>query len=795
MNKRKFQLRLILCIAFLAFLTHCKEGDHSSGAETLLNHFAGSCRSSAGSWSSSAIQQTQSLMATLQTIRDQEANNCAGLSSALQATQDIHLRLAKMVQDPTINSYRVAEEKKLELILALGRLNSSTSPDPNIVNALREELYATELQLVNTRAEASVSKSEQEQMRLINGLTDLNQYVFSLISQGNLSACLASSPQMPLGIAASLLAIGGNFATPLMGARLAAVGGLMATTVNYLRQQPIDKMELDLQNTQMQSALTCSLETMSDLYCDAETTFKYIDFALTGATRLPENNSVWKGLDLVGRRMPVLNRWLLKVSSGVDPSDPYSAARIASSWSRFSKTRQTSTFVNGEINRTKRLLQEVNSPSERVFREKEGFKNVIAQMFGFEGNPSSQTIIADFISETQAICDLSGATPCSRQNGESRGDMIDRLGIVDGFASFEGRARNLLDNVYQLVTKELLGSVSQDPDGLVAEATQANLNNWSPLKVLREISEFARTFANELRKLSDSDIPGRDRTIAVAEDTANVLTEVADQITGQAPTIEVIRIAFDKLKLLDGNQFLTQRISQIVRWDLEIRIRKGELPGDISTDLAAAGSSLSDQLERSGIFVEQDADALVNDIRNAQFISRENLKHTTDFFSGTIGKLLLEIKKSAQEAGESDPMDPANRRLAHLCLLILTTTPHWPQNVDMRLCRGTRLISIHRDRGLELNFDQLARTIYGPKPMPYHNKVCTYSNFLRAARIFRAPRSGELIDANSIGIPGVRFIESSQATPISEIKRIPMSPRDYMNWLIPNWTELTSDSD
>lgn len=721
-------------------ISGCTPGDSVTGSETMVNHFASSCRSSVGNWTNSALSQTQSLIATLETVKDRQEKDCAGLTQALQATRQIQQRLQLMSQDPTLNAYRLAEERKLEILLALGRTNGST--DPDLIAQLRTELYSTELHIVRTRAEASASSKDRERNELLNGLGDLNQYVLSLVSQGNLSACLAATPHMPLGIATSLLAIGGNFSTPLVGTGMAAIGNLMSTTVNYARQMPLEQAQLDLESPRMQTALTCSLEAISDLYCDAESSFEFMQFALNSYGKRGEIDGVWRGMDLLGRRVPVLNRWLLKVASGVDPSDRHSAARLNAVWTRQAKLREISNFVVGELNQTKRLLTGVSSAAEIDLRTKSGFKRIIDQMYPSSHSPGSTddiNPIDGFLSKINAICRLSANSNCKRPDGFfDFDDVIDQYGIDGGFAAFESRVKALLDEVFLLVSKELLDTINQDPESLVAEATQASLGQWSVLKTLRELQAFSSSYAAALRLVPTSQMPGRDRAIAVVEDTERAFDEIAGEIETGASAVDVINKVFSRLKLLDGLQFVNQRVTQMVSWELENRVRQGELPGALSADLIGAGLSLVEQLDRAGINVQRDADAIASDLRNAQYIARENLRLTAETFAPTIAQILTKMRQSALEAGETDPSDPANRRLAQMCILLLTTSQKWPAEVDANLCAGTQLVSVYKDSGLALNFDSLRSRVVGPNPIAFKDRVCVYSNFLRSARLFRA---------------------------------------------------------
>jgi hypothetical protein len=719
-------------------LFSCKEDQSAGAADQMINHFAGSCRGSVGDWTVSALQQTQSLLAILKSIRDQQEKDCAGVIQAIEQTQNIQTQLQRLSVDPDARYYRETEEKKFDLLLAIQRASLAVPPDPALLASLRQELYSTEIELVSKKAAYTVGEHGRSKESIINGLSSLNNFASTLLSQGNLGQCIDSAPAMPLGIAASMLSVAGNFTTPVLGAGLSLVGSLMSTTVNYVRKLPLDKLEVDLNNTTMQAAVTCSLEAMSDLYCDAENARRFVGFALDSYGKNSQSNTTWKGMDLLGRRLPILNYWLTKVASGVEPSDSFSAGKQNEIWDKQNTIRKIKNNTVGDINNTKRLLIGVTDPNQIDEKEKAAFKKIIIDMY----NTSGKSPIDEVYSPLTTVCILGGSgsnpnSPCSPTytgNPPNFEFVIDKYGIDGGLAGLETRLTAMISSFERSINKELQDTINQDPSVLIAEATQRSLNNWSPLEVIKAVRDFTQEYATELRKT-----PGNDRPLALADETIQILDTIASDIVSSSTPKAVVTSIVINLRLLDGMQFLNQRVTQIVTWDLEDKIRRGELPKDISDDLIAAGISVADVLARSGINVQRDATKVLGDISNAQYISRENLKNSVDFFAKTIDKLAKKIKQSGIDAGETDPNDPAQQRLASLCILTLTTSNTWPKDIDIKTCRGTKLISAYKNSGVSLEFNDLERKILGgKKPLPYKDKVCLYSNFLRASRIFSA---------------------------------------------------------
>ena len=82
--------------------------------------------------------------------------------------------------------------------------------------------------------------------------------------------------------------------------------------------------------------------------------------------------------------------------------------------------------------------------------------------------------------------------------------------------------------------------------------------------------------------------------------------------------------------------------------------------------------------------------------------------------------------------------------LAHLgkvCILILTTQDHWPQEIPLNLCKGSMLKSYVPDVG-DLKFDDLYELIQSRRLKGKNSReseVCVLRNFIRKGAIPHTP--------------------------------------------------------
>src|SRR6185369_13795205 len=102
-----------------------------------------------------------------------------------------------------------------------------------------------------------------------------------LKSSSGIQACLTQYPEVAIELASNLLAIGGSFVSPVYGAIGAIVGQLINLGVEVFRSSASNDALWSLYQAQLPSALGCGLESMTELYCDANDSFELLQVQAT----------------------------------------------------------------------------------------------------------------------------------------------------------------------------------------------------------------------------------------------------------------------------------------------------------------------------------------------------------------------------------------------------------------------------------------------------------------------------------------------------------------------------------
>lgn len=726
------RLRLLLVIVALFVIACENEELYNKGSEQVLSSFANSCQSSYGPWTKSALSHTQNLINSLESIKQHKIEDCKGVDNALQTVQNIHSQLQRMSEDYHVTNYRLAQEKRINLILSLTKAQQKN--DQQLISYLRSALYEVELEIATAKAEASVLKSDTNEHRLIRGLDQLTNYVSSLASQGNLASCVASSPLAPLQIGSSLLAIGGNFATPVIGSALASIGQMINSSVMFLRTLPLEKAKLKFEDTRMQVALTCAIESMAQNYCEAKDAEELIEFALNDSSQ-DIQSPIWKSLNLLKDNLPILNRWLLKLSNGINPSDSFAAERLNKVWTNHNNLRLIKNSALGFLNEVQKKLNRTTDPADKTLIEKQGMKELLDHLLLTKERYSAATgPIADAYSRETIVCLLSQDPLCQDYIDQNLGytQIIDKVIILNGFNGMKQRTVEIINNVSKIITAELQDTINQDPDLLITTAFQKGPFKVSPVRALSEISIFLK----ELKKDSHFRDYRQKRLYKLLKDTQHLTQKVLESLNDpKVPSIEALNIVFNDFKLLNGVQYYNSRVRQIIEWYLDVKIRKGDFPKNITTDLLASGKNISQQLNESGIDIYENADEILGDIRTAKHIAKQNLINTHNAFASTYDQAIKELTRTANDSGEQYFDEPSLQLLSKLCNLILITSNKWPQKVDIAYCEHSELRSVYKNSNLKLKFSNLQQTIKNQK-YSFDKKVCIYSDFLKASKAF-----------------------------------------------------------
>ncbi|MEK6705866.1 MAG: hypothetical protein AABZ06_08755, partial [Bdellovibrionota bacterium] len=443
--------------------------------------------------------------------------------------------------------------------------------------------------------------------------------------------------------------------------------------------------------------------------------------------------------------VPFLIEWISKVASGILSGDPAGADRQNEAWQKIHSLQSAERLAEGVIAFTDRLLQ-AQPPSSSITAanaQELTMRKAIVQLIevmligqlkkGGNYIGGTATPISEYhTTDTALLYKLVGLPMnCVPQNCEN----VDTIPLPPGgFATITENARAVFKDIAERVLTNLHLVIDVDPSGLIKEAMQSSrVGRRSPLAVANDLITFLDRSADYFNQFDTTEAR---QTVALIRDTQAILADMSSAVLTADGTADgdrvVVKILFQRLNLIYGTDFIAGRIYRHIRWDLNSRIEHGQVPGDLDEILRASGRDAARELtgvSRSGL------DELLQDINAAQAISQQNVGSFVHLFGHAFNGALGRLSKAADLAREplSGPNRPNRMFQARICVLILTTSPRWPSNVDKELCAHSVIESIYPSFTDKLEFDRMFEDLEG---QPLEKRMCVYKNFLRRSRLF-----------------------------------------------------------
>jgi len=210
--------------------------------------------------------------------------------------------------------------------------------------------------------------------------------------------------------------------------------------------------------------------------------------------------------------------------------------------------------------------------------------------------------------------------------------------------------------------------------------------------------------------------------------SAIILSDGSDEGDRQALTTLVTT-----LRLENGVQFFSDRVSQTMQWNLGRSVKDGKFSRNLGEILQASGRNAAEEFDSSN---QAHLDKLNDDISNTQSVTQQNIENFTELYAGGFSEVLTRLKSAADRAGE--PLEGAkrpNRRVqSRICLLLASTASEWPSNIDPALCRDTMIDSIYNGYQEKIFFQELKHRLDMREPL--ETRICTYRDFLRRTATF-----------------------------------------------------------
>lgn len=697
-----------------------------------------------GYWSDAAAGQNQALIAVLTDLKNKDP--CKPFMDSLVSAQNLAGQISGLTQDQSFRSLRQAEETLQELTL---ELKNATTPEGQ--SALASSVYMAQVDLANKRAENTVSDEFSTTDRYLKGTSQLSTLSQGLLQQaGGMTECFRQNPAASMQVVSSLMGIGGSFAPPVYGAAMMLMAQLISISVEAARQYPLNKAIWDLHSAKIPLALTCGLESLTDLYCQANDSFELLQFQ---AERYPGENlppeSIWAGLDILGRRLPILTSWLQNVRTGVVPSDPTEAQRQIYIWTKYNRLDTENLKVMGNLNYAKQLY-------ETSALQPDTQKNVLIQLVGAvskalsgwnvpheSGNP-----FVDFSSSPfQYSCWLVRGMGTTAQDcptpvvGQPFDDYLAKLIPNSTAVTMEQLFKNWTDiflQVRAIVDIEFSRTITVDPLRLLSLAFQSRENNVSPFGALVIIKKFLIDFQARNPEGNPQSLPLIEQTLEMANKAMVLLSSTETRGTGSDP-LEKIQTLFNVFRLQKGVTIFVDRVRDLVRFDIHNRIN--ELPPDVAAILQSSSIDIREHLLAAGVY---NLDLLNLDLNQGRSLTEQNIKVFREFFEADFGKsidLLYQASIDKKEPPRGADR-PNGQSLAELCILLMSTG-QWPKKASWDKCSTALLSSVYPDPENKLNIE-VGKLPEKLKDKRYSEQVCTFYRFLRAGRLMeslRKPRS------------------------------------------------------
>jgi hypothetical protein len=317
-------------------------------------------------------------------------------------------------------------------------------------------------------------------------------------------------------------------------------------------------------------------------------------------------------------------------------------------------------------------------------------------------------------------------------------------------ATFQGlfdHWKEIHDAVKTQVDKEFNRTITANPSSLIADAYESTPVNVSPRKVL----EMLVSYLSDLKKTGGVNNPAYKPFLDETTQLIQTVLKVLD-LTGSDDSATRIGRIYQTFQLNRGLQIFSDRITRIVEWDLNARIKNGEFPQDLSEILKLAGAELKDRLVHAGQG-ETDSD-LEKDLNNARSIAQANISAFRGFFDQAMGKSAEMLHKAAVEAGE--PLRGANRpngqMLGHLCTLILATGEKWPSKLDPSICENAFLDPLYAGPGSPAFSIEVAKLAQELQGKPYRTRFCAYHRYMHAERLAEIPPMRDQNDWTTVNL-------------------------------------------
>jgi hypothetical protein len=731
-----------------SLLVSCKADSPANVASDIISAFGGTC-SSHGKWSQMVQSQTQQLMQIFKNLKD--ADECKELGSTLATINSTAAQIHGLYGNKEFLEHRQTQEELQELTLAF-----SNTTNPELQTLLTTEIATKQAQLASQRAAQTLQNDNKERLgpndQFSRSTLALGQSFATLFNNtASISQCLQQSPGSTLSLLSSLAGIAGSFVSPVLGGHAQVLTNALATFTQYMRHHKIDSAIWDLHEAKMPKALTCGLESMTQFYCQAEDTTEILRNKNENIRKpRAQGDGFWRGLDLLIRRLPTLNAWLMDIRAGVPAQNTDDAARMNRVREKNLSLDTTDTSVRAELNTAERLSNKSDDEDSREDIKLSYLSKIAISLSGANSHGMSQNNGSPFVDfnsspHTYACILIKGVDyikncPTPDPGEDLRPYLVQKIpGGLESVSIADIRDLHwvsILTRVRRQVAVQFNEIIFVDPNTLIAQASERRAGVESPIQIIGRIREFLLDLQERSAESQPSRLPTIASTIKILDD----VTKIVSEYNGETVDSLALLSLYEIFNLETGSQYISFRLGRLVEWDLQDHLANKQVPPNIADILIAANDEIVRRLTAAGY---ENTSELLLDLGSAKTQSLKNIQVFRSFMLEAAGRAVQMLDRDGREAGETLSHGSARdngQQLAHLCLMLYSTGDGWPDQKTEALCKEATLFSYYPDPTNERKIvirELMDRVAAIPDALARNRKRrCAFTHYLRAERLY-----------------------------------------------------------
>ncbi len=748
-----FVFNSILFFSVTTSLLAQSEMQPEDPAELLMNTFQNRCESQ-GRFTAQALQEARGVETIIQRLKDDRA--CQGLRPLLTNIAEVSDSL--QILDRGFSSEEAArpyrrEAEKIAIMLA-------TVSDESLKNSLGS-LYVqniTEALKVDGEFAREQTKARAESIRNLSlymtGLSDALQ---------NLQLCFQTQPDLGFQMLGQLMTLSSGFFGPVARTALDLGGRMFVEMLQYMRNRNFVESLRRYRDEKMVTAMTCAAESLERTICDYQD-YNSIIRTYLGYQSQVEIPKEWTGYELLVRDFPRVVEFLNFVISGTPARSSSQASRRTDFRTKDTAFKNIIEQASGAIGDTEKLLADLTAQHAQPSELKQEIDNLVIKLTMILFGRFSPSAGDNVFEQVTPNGDSTRLQIWLRIGNPNPPVVIDPNSPSDPYAIYLQQLQLLelkmmdlrknLDSIIAVARGRLKAERSRimnpDQQGTLARWTQRGATENDVGTVMERIETYLTHLQEDWEAHPEwfRDEVYRATQGALAANTQMRFIEALKTLRSSDPIPPSTQPASDSERLgklyelfvLDeDDQFVTDRLRQIVQIDLELRLRHGLLADQpqLDTVIRLANMDLVFSVFPQDINRLGDVQ---DDLNEALGLAQSNLAQFYNFFRESIIKS-FEIAWENSVLWKEGPEGLHRKRISKLCVLSLNAPQLESKEFEpvRKWCAEHGLSTKVLDKIYSVDF----KKVLGEGAGNPNKRLCSYRRYMNdvelARRLLRKP--------------------------------------------------------